>query len=204
MGARKESYQQSQSQTGCGTRYPTGRSLRHDFTINAWPLPLNTRERFGQLIDPSTGCRTCTTVAYAPWGTGSNLQRRSAAHDAGHTFCLAAGFFIELRYAGEAIAAKTHRDHRCRGITDELNKIILSPVPLPDSVAVQTGLLAIIFPEFRELGVENMEGQCIKTTSSTSPCTGQPEWCVNDLWLRWGHDINKFVFSRVTVDLPRT
>jgi putative nucleotidyltransferase with HDIG domain len=82
-------------------------------------------------------------------------------------------------------------------ITDELNKIILSPQPsIGFDLLYRTGLLKIIFPQMVDLaGAEYIDGMGHKDNfyhtwqvlDNISPHTG-------DLWLRWAailHDIGK-------------
>jgi tRNA nucleotidyltransferase/poly(A) polymerase len=82
-------------------------------------------------------------------------------------------------------------------ITDELNKIILSPVPsVGFRLLFDTGLLKIIFPQMAALqGVEVMNGMAHKdnffhTLEVLDNISGKTE----NLWLRWSavlHDIAK-------------
>jgi putative nucleotidyltransferase with HDIG domain len=82
-------------------------------------------------------------------------------------------------------------------ISDELNKIILSPVPSYGfKLLFHAGILAIIFPEMIELqGVENIEGKGHKDNFyHTLQVLDNVSQNTNDLWLRWAailHDIAK-------------
>ena len=82
-------------------------------------------------------------------------------------------------------------------ITDELNKIILSKTPSYGfKLLHQTGLLAIIFPEFINLlGIETQDGKGHKDNFyHTLQVLDNTSVKSNDLWLRWAailHDIAK-------------
>jgi putative nucleotidyltransferase with HDIG domain len=82
-------------------------------------------------------------------------------------------------------------------ITDELNKIILSPVPSYGlNLLFQTGLLKIIFPEMVKLyGVEVIKGKSHKDNFyHTLQVLDNAAKVSDDLWLRWAailHDIAK-------------
>ncbi|HCK22492.1 MAG TPA: tRNA nucleotidyltransferase, partial [Bacteroidetes bacterium] len=82
-------------------------------------------------------------------------------------------------------------------ITDELNKIILSPVPsIGFHMLFDTGLLEIIFLEFYALhGVDNVEGHAHKDNFyHTLEVLDNLSMHSKDLWLRWAavlHDIGK-------------
>ena len=73
-------------------------------------------------------------------------------------------------------------------ITDELNKIVLAPIPSVGFILLeQCGLLEIIFPEFQQLkGVENYEGKGHKDNFyHTLQVLDNITKATNDLWLRW-------------------
>jgi putative nucleotidyltransferase with HDIG domain len=82
-------------------------------------------------------------------------------------------------------------------ITDELNKIILSPVPsIGFEYLFDTGLLHLIFPEMTALyGVETKNGLSHKDNFyHTLQVLDNLAMLSNDLWLRWAailHDIAK-------------
>ncbi len=198
VGARKESYQQHSRKPEVEPGTLQDDQLRRDFTINAMAIALN-KVRFGQLIDPFNGMqdlhdgRIRTPQEPAATFSDDPLRMMRAIR-----FASQLGFHIEL-HTLEAIAAEKKRIEiiSAERITDELNKIILSPVPSAGFLLLfQTGLLAIIFPEFQELhGVENMEGQSHKDNLyHTLEVLDNLSRVSDDLWLRWGavlHDIGK-------------
>jgi poly(A) polymerase len=82
-------------------------------------------------------------------------------------------------------------------ITDELNKILLSPKPSRGFLLLdETGLLEIVFPELHRMkGVEEAEGQSHKDNFlHTLKVVDNMSLASDNLWLRWAallHDVAK-------------
>jgi len=91
-------------------------------------------------------------------------------------------------------------------ITDELNKIILSPIPsVGFKLLSDTGLLQLIFPEMMKLhGVETINGKSHKDNFyHTLEVLDNTAKKSNNLWLRWAailHDIAKPATKRFEPD----
>lgn len=198
VGARRESYRP-------GSRKPEVQSgtlqedrERRDFTINAMSVSLNPRD-FGTLLDPFDGLRDLEQkiirTPLEPLQTFSDdpLRMMRAIR-----FASQLGFEIEEKtYRAIGNDAERIRIVSQERITEELNKILLSPLPSTGlDLLFKTGLLDIIFPQMSALaGVEMVEGKghkdnfyhTLKVVDNVSGATG-------DLWLRWAavlHDIAK-------------
>jgi putative nucleotidyltransferase with HDIG domain len=95
-------------------------------------------------------------------------------------------------------------------ITDELNKIVLSPKPsVGFDLLYRSGLLHIIFPEMVALaGAEYIDGKGHKDNFyHTLQVLDNISANTNDLWLRWAailHDIAKPVTKRFEPDIGWT
>ena len=91
-------------------------------------------------------------------------------------------------------------------ITDELNKIILSPIPsVGFKLLFDTGLLHLIFPEMVKLvGVETINGKSHKDNFyHTLEVLDNVSKKSDNLWLRWSailHDIAKPATKRFETD----
>ena len=123
--------------------------LRRDFTINALAISLN-KQSFGELIDPFDGIKDMKgkmiRTPVDPVVTFSDDPLRMMR---------AARFASQLNYDIEpdTFSAMTSQAERLKivsqeRITDELNKIILSPVPSYGfKLLFHSGLLKLFFPE---------------------------------------------------------
>jgi putative nucleotidyltransferase with HDIG domain len=172
--------------------------LRRDFTINAMAIHL-TENNFGELVDPFNGIQDL------------HDRRIRTPQDPDITFSddplrmmRAIRFASQLHFEVDETAFQAIKKNKSRisivsmeRITDELNKIILSPKPsIGFKLLFDTELLQIIFPEFCALqGVEYVNGKGHKDNfDHTLQVLDNLSRTSNDLWLRWAailHDIAK-------------
>ncbi|MDQ2657018.1 MAG: CCA tRNA nucleotidyltransferase, partial [Bacteroidota bacterium] len=165
VGARRESYRADSRKPIVEDGTLEEDQKRRDFTINAMAIALNERN-FGKLIDPFDGTgdlkRKMIRTPLDPGVTFSDdpLRMMRAAR-----FAAQLNFDIEP----DTFAALTSQAERLKivsaeRIIDELNKIILSPVPSYGfKLLFHSGLLAQFFPEMVALhGVEYVGNQAHK------------------------------------------
>ena len=213
VGARRESYRSESRKPLVEDGTLEDDQNRRDFTINAMGISLNTND-FGELLDPFNGLkdlkRKTIRTPLNPDITFSDdpLRMMRAIRFASQlNFDIEPDTFDAIVRMNERITIVSRER-----VTDELNKIILSPVPSYGfKLLYHAGLLERIFPELIALkGVETIEGkghkdnfyhtlQVLDNIASRPPTTQpgavseevDPE---NELWLRWAallHDIAK-------------
>ena len=203
VGARKESYQYHSRKPAVTSGTLKDDQDRRDFTINALAISLN-KSDFGKLIDPFDGVsdieKGIIRTPLEPLQTFSDdpLRMMRAIR-----FSSQLGFKIEEK-TFQAIKDEADRISIVsqERITDELIKIIDSPVPsIGFDLLYLSGLLHIIFPQMVDLaGAEYKDGighkdnfyHTLKVLDNISEKT-------NDTWLRWSailHDIAKPVTKK--------
>lgn len=198
VGARKESYRSESRKPIVEDGTLEDDQRRRDFTINAMAIGVN-NANFGELIDPFKGLehlrRKMLITPLDPHVTFSDDPLRMMR---------AVRFASQLNFDIDADAFQAIMDQTDRlsivsmeRITDELNKIILSPVPSYGfKLLFHSGLLKQFFPEMVLLhGVEYVGGNAHKDNFfHTLQVLDNVAKMSDDLWLRWAailHDIAK-------------
>ncbi len=206
VGARRESYRRDSRKPIVEDGTLEDDQNRRDFTINALAICLN-KDRFGELVDPFDGLYDMEDgIIRTPLDPDITFSDDPLRMMRCVRFATQLNFFIEEE-TFDALARNKERIKIISGerISEELNKILLSPVPSKGFVDLhRCGLLELILPELSALdNVEVRNGRAHKNNfyhtlevldnvaRSTNSADTSSE---TKLWLRWAallHDIGK-------------
>ena len=207
VGARKESYNRDSRKPIVEDGTLENDQDRRDFTINALAIGLS-KSNFGKLLDPFNGVGDIENkILRTP------LEPEVTYSDDPLRMMRAIRFASQLNFTIEQNSLEAISKNKSRisivskeRITDELNKIILSPVPsVGFKLLSDTGLLQLIFPEMMKLhGVETINGKSHKDNFyHTLEVLDNVAKKSDNLWLRWSailHDIAKPATKRFEQD----
>lgn len=198
VGARRESYNRGSRKPMVEDGSLEDDQNRRDFTINAMAIGTSD-DNFGQLLDPFEGLKDLEQkLLRTPLDPDVTYSDDPLRMLRAIRFAAQLGFNIEKRSL-EAIAANKERLDivSVERISDELNKILLSPKPsVGFRLLLDTGLLQRFFPDMvKLLGTDTIKGLSHKdnfyhTLEVLDNVAARSE----NLWLRWAavlHDIAK-------------
>lgn len=203
VGARRESYQADSRKPAVEDGSLEEDLSRRDFTINAMAVSLN-KVNYGTLIDLFDGRRDLADgiirTPLDPDVTFSDDPLRMM-----RAIRLASQLGFEI--APKTLSAIRRNCHRIsiisfERITEELNKIILSPRPsVGFRLLDHTGLLELILPELAAMkGIDEQDGVRHKDNFlHTIRVLDNISLNTDNLWLRWAtllHDIAKPLTKR--------
>jgi len=198
VGARKESYRRDSRKPIVEDGTLEDDQKRRDFTINALAICLS-GDRMGELLDPFDGLKDIKKknikTPRDPSITFSDDPlriMRAFRFAAQLNFDIDAGTFEAIRLNAKRLEIVSQER-----ITDELNKLILSPNPgYGFNLMFHAGVLEVVFPEMVDLhGVKTIDGKGHKDNFfHTLKVLDNVAKKSNNLWLRWAailHDIAK-------------
>ena len=198
VGARRESYTHDSRNPIVEDGTLEDDQNRRDFTINAMAICLN-GARFGELVDPFDGVLDLEDrIIRTPLEPGITFSDDPLRMMRCIRFATQLNFYID----DETFDALCENKERIRiisreRINEELNKILLSPIPSKGFIELdRCGILDIIFPQLTALqGVETRNGYGHKEMFyHTLEVLDNVAKTSDNLWLRWAallHDIGK-------------
>ena len=198
VGARRESYSHDSRKPVVEDGTLEDDQRRRDFTINALAICLN-GSRFGELVDPFDGLYDLEDgIIRTPLDPDITFSDDPLRMMRCVRFATQLKFFI----SDETFAALERNAERIKivsgeRISDELNKVMLSPQPSRGFIDLQRcGLLRLILPELEALdSVETRNGKSHKNNFyHTLEVLDNVALRSDNLWLRWAallHDIGK-------------
>lgn len=198
VGARKESYNRGSRKPVVEDGSLEDDQNRRDFTINALAIGLS-KNNYGELLDPFDGIKDLENKLIR-----TPLDPDITYSDDPLRMMRAIRFATQLNFSihPDSFNAISKNKERigivsAERITDELNKIILSPIPsIGFKLLFDSGLLHLIFPEMVKLqGTETIKGLSHKDNFyHTLEVLDNTARKTQNLWLRWAailHDIAK-------------